>query len=110
MQHVNFWAGCTASVTGLSCQCHLQLVLSLQACYGHTEGAAGVTGVLLAVCAVQHASAPGIMCLRQTNPYVAAVISDWKLKSRCKQPLVPRQVASAGALMEAAVSGVYRHT
>ena len=41
--------------------------MSLQACYGHTEGTAGITGVLLAAAALQRASAPGVINLREVR-------------------------------------------
>ena len=63
--------------------------LCMQACYGHTEGAAGLTGAFLAVEALRNAGAPGIMCLRELNPYVAAALADWRGRSGCS-PLLPR--------------------
>ena len=59
----------------------------MQACYGHTEGAAGLTGVFLATEALRHAGAPGIMCLRELNPYVAAALADWRGRSGCSPQL-----------------------
>ena len=60
-----------------------------QACFGHTEGAAGLTGVFLAVGALRNRGAPGVMCLRELNPYVAAALADWRRRSNCA-PLLPR--------------------
>ena len=37
---------------------------SVKACYGHTEGAAGLTGVLLAACSLAHGRHPAIMNFR----------------------------------------------
>ena len=62
----------------------------LQACYGHTEGAAGTTGLLLAMQSVTQRSAAGIMCLRDVNPYVSAAVSEWAKRAGQGQ-LLPRQ-------------------
>lgn len=66
----------------------------LQACYGHTEGTAGITGLLLAACALQAAYTVPIVNLRDINPYVAAAIGDIKHMSA----YAPRQLAP-GALL-----------
>jgi hypothetical protein len=66
----------------------------MQACYGHTEGTAGTTGLLLAVQSISQRSAAAIMCLRDMNPYVGAAIADWT-KHAGHAPLLPRQLASA---------------
>ena len=76
---------------------------SNKACYGHTEGAAGLTGLLLAACMAGQQAAPAIMHLRNTNPYVEAALADWS--GRGSKPLhVPRQHA-AGPIDMAAVAG-----
>jgi acyl transferase domain-containing protein len=41
---------------------------SNKACYGHTEGTAGITGALLAVCALGQAAAAPVVNLRNMNP------------------------------------------
>lgn len=66
----------------------------VQACYGHTEGAAGTTGLLLAMQSISQRSAAGIMCLRDMNPYVSAAVADWT-KRAGHAPLLPRQLGSA---------------
>jgi len=69
---------------------------SNKSCYGHTEGAAGLTGLLLAACMAGHQQAPAIMHLRSINPYVAAALADWSAHG--SKPLhLPLQLAS-GAL------------
>lgn len=73
----------------------------LQACYGHTEGAAGTTGLLLAVQSMAQRSAAGIMCLREVNPYVGAAVADWATRAG-HGPALPRQL---GALCEASLAG-----
>ena len=74
----------------------------VQACYGHTEGAAGTTGLLLAIQSMSQRSAAGIMCLRDVNPYVSAAIADWEKRTGLA-PLLPRQ---RGALCETLLAGV----
>ena len=74
----------------------------MQACYGHTEGAAGMTGLLLAMQSVSQHSAAGIMCLRSMNPYVSAAVADWT-KRAGHAPLLPRQLGSA---CQASLAGV----
>jgi 3-oxoacyl-(acyl-carrier-protein) synthase/acyl carrier protein len=88
---------------------------SVKSCYGHTEGAAGVTGLLLAVQAAAHAAAPPVMHLRSVNPYVEAVLGDWR-KGGSLAAAVPRQLqagaASVGALAGTSsfgMSGVNAH-
>ena len=51
---------------------------TLQACYGHTEGTAGITGLLLAASTLQQAASVPIVSLRDLNTYVAAAIGDMK--------------------------------
>lgn len=64
----------------------------MQACYGHTEGTAGVTGLLLAVHAVALALAPPITNLQNVNPYVAAA-------SGATADHLPRQAQPAPSLL-----------
>lgn len=72
----------------------------MQACYGHTEGAAGLTGALYALGALAQAQAPGIMCLRDVNPYVSSALHDW---GASMPPFAPRQTAP-GPVRDAALS------
>ena len=58
--------------------CHYKRSLCTQACFGHTEGTAGITGLLLAASAVQQAAHVPVVLLRDINPYVAAAIGDMK--------------------------------
>ena len=51
---------------------------SSKSCYGHTEGTAGLTGVLLATSALGQAALPPIANLRNLNPYVSAALADWQ--------------------------------
>jgi acyl transferase domain-containing protein len=50
---------------------------SIKACYGHTEGAAGVTGALLGMVAEREQCQAAIVNLRGINPYVEAAALDW---------------------------------
>ena len=54
---------------------------STKACYNHTEGTAGLHGVLLAMHALQQAVTPPVQHARELNPYVAAALSDWSKAS-----------------------------
>ena len=68
-----------------------------QACYGHTEGTAGVTGALLAAGALFRRMAPGIVNLREVNPYVGAAVADWRRGGGGRAALLPRQAAPAAS-------------
>lgn len=52
-------------------------LVSNKSCYGHTEGTAGITGLLLSIAVTHEQKTPGIMHLRNVNPYVAAAMRDW---------------------------------
>ncbi len=62
---------------------------SVKACYGHTEGAAGLQGGLCSILSLQMAAIPPIMHLRNINPYVSAAITEWKASSNL-QAFIPR--------------------
>ena len=66
---------------------------SVKSCFGHTEGAAGLTGALLAVQAIHHRDAPAIMNLRNMNPYVDSALGDWE-KRGGMQASVARQLSA----------------
>ncbi len=84
-------------------------MVSNKSCYGHTEGAAGITGVLLAGCAINHRTVPATMHLRSMNPYVEATLG---LENR---NLIPRGSAPGSSLGSVAgsssfgMSGVNAH-
>ena len=87
---------------------------SVKSCYGHTEGAAGLTGLLMAaMAATQQGSAP-VLHLRSTNPYVEAALADWR-KSGSWAAVVPRQQQAAQQAAQLAgtssfgMSGVNAH-
>lgn len=61
----------------------------MQACYGHTEGTAGITGLLLVASAMQQAASVPVVNLQDLNPYVGAAIGD--MKSMAAH--APRQLA-----------------
>lgn len=50
---------------------------SVKACFGHTEGAAGIHGAMLAILTVQQQAAPALMHLRAFNAYVSTAIAEW---------------------------------
>ena len=55
----------------------LALAGSVKACFGHTEGAAGIHGAMLAILAVQQQASPALMHLRTLNAYVSSAFADW---------------------------------
>jgi hypothetical protein len=70
--------------------CH---AASAKACFGHTEGTAGVHGALVAILAAQYHAAPPIMHARHVNPYVASALNEWN-QGLGVQQLVPREAAA----------------
>ena len=88
---------------------------SAKACYGHTEGAAGLTGALLAAQTLSSASAPAVMHLRAANAHVESALADWR-RRHARLAHAPRQLAPgqqrAGGLAGASsfgMSGVNAH-
>lgn len=73
---------------------HLRAValVSAKSCYRHTEGAAGLTGLLLATQVVGHKAVPPVMHLRATNPHVESSFADWQ-KTYGLAASVPRAAA-----------------
>lgn len=67
---------------------------SVKAVFGHTEGAAGLTGLLLAHGQLVAACQPSVMHLRGLNPYVQAALQDWR-KSHSAQAVIQRQTGPA---------------
>ncbi len=57
-------------------------IASVKACFGHTEGAAGLTGALLAAQSLNRVCAPAVMHLRTPNAYVEAALGDWRKQQR----------------------------
>eukprot|EP00887_Chlorella_sp_A99_P003342 scaffold26.g3342.t1 len=68
---------------------HPVALASTKACFGHTEGAAGIQGAMLAALALQMQAVPPVMHSRTLNPYVAAALEEWKARPLI-QALVPR--------------------
>ena len=62
---------------------------SVKACYGHTEGAAGLQGAPCSILSLQINAAPPIMHLRNMNPYVSAALTDWA-SAGSLQGFIPR--------------------
>jgi acyl transferase domain-containing protein/surfactin synthase thioesterase subunit/acyl carrier protein/NAD(P)-dependent dehydrogenase (short-subunit alcohol dehydrogenase family) len=92
---------------------HPMSLVSNKSCYGHTEGAAGLTGLLAAVQASTQQTTPGIMHLRTINPYVYSAIDSWNKTSKRntegnnKQTRAPRQF---GGVPNDSVPTVYAGT
>lgn len=63
------------------------MLAAVKAHFGHTEGAAGLTGVALAMGMLTMALAPGVAGLTTLNPYVAAVLPGGRAVG------IPRQAA-----------------
>lgn len=96
--------GALGSAAGGKAAAAGQRVLALgssKSCYGHTEGTAGLTGGLLAVCALNQAALTPIVNLREINPYVSAALADWHtrlgLAAAPSRQLAPAAHLAAGA-------------
>jgi 3-oxoacyl-(acyl-carrier-protein) synthase/acyl carrier protein len=76
-------------------------VISNKSCFGHTEGAAGLTGLLAAMGSLRQAMVPGIMHLREINPYVTSALGDWTRQRGGAHAgaAAPRQKAPAPVLL-----------
>jgi hypothetical protein len=75
---------------------------SVKSCFGHTEGTAGITGLLLAAAAAQQQVLPPVVNLRAVNPYVAAALGFFGSSSSVG---VPRQAAPDAAASAVDASG-----
>eukprot|EP00951_Prasinocladus_malaysianus_P020204 scaffold165037_cov48-Prasinocladus_malaysianus.AAC.1 len=90
---------------------------SVKSCFGHTEGAAGITGLWMAAFGLQYQAGPGIMHLRTPNPHVTAAWQDWVSKGNL-HPWVPRECGAGsmtgfqsvvGSTSSFGISGVNAH-
>jgi acyl transferase domain-containing protein len=88
---------------------------SNKSCYGHTEGAAGLSGLLTAMSSTQQRSAPPFKHLRQVNSYVSSAMDDCNFQYGIRV-VVPRQAAphitNTGALAATSsfgMSGINAH-
>eukprot|EP00887_Chlorella_sp_A99_P003340 scaffold26.g3340.t1 len=70
-----------ALAQALSAGCSSVTLVSNKSCYGHTEGAAGLSGLLLAMSAQRQEATAPIMHLRSVSPYVEAALADWNRRS-----------------------------
>lgn len=71
---------------------------SVKSCYGHTEGTAGITGLLLAAGAAQQQLLPPIVNLRSMNPYVGAALSGFGGSNGSGSSVaLPRQAAPSSS-------------
>lgn len=80
---------------------------SVKSCYGHTEGTAGITGLLLALGASQQRLLPPVVSLRGMNPYVAAALGGFSSSggSGGSGVAVPRQAAADGSSSSGQAAG-----
>lgn len=76
----------------------------MQATFGHTEGTAGITGMLLALKAVQQSTSAPVVNLCNVNPYVTAALADWQAHSG-SAAVIPRQTAP-GVLIQVRLTEV----
>ena len=86
---------------------------SVKSVFGHTEGAAGLTGLLLAHAHLVTSCQPSIMHLRGVNPYVQAALQDWR-KSHSAEAVIGRQSspaveAKAAGTSSFGMSGINAH-
>ncbi|KFM27283.1 Erythronolide synthase, modules 1 and 2 [Auxenochlorella protothecoides] len=65
-----------------------------KSCHGHTEGAAGLTGALQALCALSDKAAAPVLHLRDMNPFVGTTFGDWPRRHGLLAS-IPRQLAPA---------------
>ena len=85
--------------------CHHKCWLCVQACFGHTEGAAGITGLLLAASGLQMVAHVPVAHLCGINPYVAAAIGDMKgMAAHASRQLAPGVLLTVGTPLAALVS------
>ena len=78
---------------------------SVKSCYGHTEGTAGLTGLLLAAAAAQQAALPPVVNLRSVNAYVASALRGFGAGSGAYVPRQPAPEAAAATASSAPVAG-----
>lgn len=71
------------------------MLVSSKACFGHTEGTAGITGLLLSISVMQQGATPPVANLRSINPYVEAAMGSEADKQSTRAMLALRQAAPA---------------
>ena len=71
-------------------------LLAVKSCYGHTEGAAGLTGLLMTAMALHHRAWPGLSHCRTLNPHVSSALRP-RGDGEQNGASVPRQCAPAAA-------------
>ena len=64
------------------------VLASVKSCFAHTEGAAGLTGALLAIGALNAQICPSVVNLRNINPYVASSLD------QAATAMLPREQAA----------------
>lgn len=79
---------------------HKTLVIgSAKSCFSHTEGAAGFTGMLLAMQVLHRCCYPPVLHLRTISNYVATAVNDWQA---FMVAAIPRQSCSGSSHPETA--------
>ena len=105
--------GAALSCKGAATQ-HSLTLSSAKACYGHTEGAAGLTGALLAMQSSLVSLHTPILHLAKMNSYVEAAVGDWArvhslagMAPRSRKPGCP--AGQAAGTSSFGMSGVNAH-
>lgn len=70
-------------------------LVSSKSCFGHTEGTAGITGLLLSISIMQKHTSPPVTNLRSLNPYVEAALGSLADKRSRSGMRAMRQAAPA---------------
>ena len=80
---------------------------SVKSFYGHTEGTAGLTGLLLAACSAQQRLLPPVVNLRGVNPYVGSALAGFggSSGSNSSGVAIPRQAAPDASASAGLVAG-----
>lgn len=83
---------------------------SVKSCYGHTEGTAGITGMLLALGMVHYAQLAPVLCLRTVNPYVASALPEYQQGAFLpRQPGASCTTKSIAGTSSFGMSGINAH-
>lgn len=77
---------------GHSAAARVLSLVSVKSCYGHTEGTAGLTGLLLAAAGAAQQALPPVVNLREMNSYVSAALGGFDTAGGAA---VPRQAGPA---------------
>lgn len=85
-------------------------LIASKSVFGHTEGAAGVTGVMAGLAAAKAAAIPGVARLTTLNPHVGAVFDGWRGAVAARvSGAAPLAVAARVGASSFGMSGVNAH-